>query len=97
MLYEVYMSWSVADARARFSEVLHAAERAPQFVLSRGRTVAVIVDPGEYAAFESWRNKLPTRTLADALDHVQLACAEEGYALPEVVRQDRPNAFADDP
>jgi prevent-host-death family protein len=90
------MSWSVAEARARFSEVLQAAESAPQVVSNRGRPVAVIVSPEEFEAFESWHRARGERTLADALDTVRLICAEEDYALEVPPRRNRPNAFVDE-
>jgi prevent-host-death family protein len=55
-------TWSVAEAKARFSEVLDQARGAPQTITRNGRRTAVIV------SVEEWeRRKSRTGTLADFL------------------------------
>lgn|SRR5579862_1473127 len=41
-------SWSVQDAKNRFSEVVEAARRQPQFVTKHGRPAVVVVNAMEY-------------------------------------------------
>ena len=41
-------SWSVQDAKNRFSEVVKAARRSPQTVTKRGKPVIVVIDIAEY-------------------------------------------------
>jgi antitoxin Phd len=41
-------TWSVQDAKNRFSEVLEAAQRAPQTVTKHGKPAVVVVDVLEY-------------------------------------------------
>jgi antitoxin Phd len=41
-------SWSVQDAKNRFSEVVTAARRAPQTVTKHGKPAVVVVDVAEY-------------------------------------------------
>jgi len=41
-------SWSVQDAKNRFSEVVEAARRAPQMVTKHGKPAVVVVDVAEY-------------------------------------------------
>jgi len=41
-------SWSVQDAKNRFSEVVTAARRAPQTVTKHGKPAVVVVDAAEY-------------------------------------------------
>jgi prevent-host-death family protein len=41
-------SWSVQDAKNRFSEVVEAARHGPQTVTKHGKPVAVVVDVSEY-------------------------------------------------
>jgi antitoxin Phd len=41
-------SWSVQDAKNRFSEVVEAARRTPQTVTKRGKAAVVVVDVVEY-------------------------------------------------
>ena len=41
-------SWSVQDAKNRFSEVVEAARRTPQTVTKHGKPAVVVVDVVEY-------------------------------------------------
>jgi antitoxin Phd len=41
-------SWSVQDAKNRFSEVIGAARRKPQTVTKHGKPAVVVVDAAEY-------------------------------------------------
>lgn len=89
------MTWSIATARARFSELVDAAGKEPQIVSNRGHMVAVVVAADEYAAFEKWRRERPTRTLGEALDDVRRACKEDHYELAIPARRNRANRFAE--
>ena len=42
------MVWPLQDAKQRFSEVVRAAEKAPQIVTRHGKEVAVVLDIEEY-------------------------------------------------
>ena len=54
-------NWTVAEAKARFSEVIESANaRGPQTITKNGKTAAVVVSP------EEWRRKTErVGTLAD--------------------------------
>ncbi len=41
-------SWSVQDAKNRFSEVVEAARRTPQMVTKHGKPTVVVVDVVEF-------------------------------------------------
>jgi prevent-host-death family protein len=41
-------SWSVQDAKNRFSEVVEAARRVPQTVTKHGKPAVVVMDVVEY-------------------------------------------------
>ncbi|MCG6206290.1 type II toxin-antitoxin system Phd/YefM family antitoxin [Rhodopseudomonas sp. HC1] len=41
-------SWSVQDAKSRFSEVIEAARQSPQTVTKHGKPAVVVVDVTEY-------------------------------------------------
>lgn len=41
-------AWSVQDAKSRFSEMMKAAERAPQTVTKHGNRIAVVLSAAEY-------------------------------------------------
>jgi antitoxin Phd len=42
-------SWSLQDAKNRFSAVVEAAKRAPQTVTKHGKPAVVVVDASEFA------------------------------------------------
>jgi prevent-host-death family protein len=44
----VHRSWSVQDAKNRFSEVVEAARREPQTVTKHGKPAVVVVAAEEY-------------------------------------------------
>jgi antitoxin Phd len=41
-------TWSVQDAKNRFSAVIQAASRAPQVVTRHGKAAVVVIDAAEY-------------------------------------------------
>jgi prevent-host-death family protein len=51
------MSWSIANAKQQFSEVLRLCVEEPQPVFNRSRPVAVVVSAQDYAAFDVWRQQ----------------------------------------
>ena len=59
----VVNQWPAAKAKAKFAEVLDAAEKkGPQSILKNGKLKAIIVSP------EQWDNhKQPTQSLAEFL------------------------------
>jgi len=87
-------SWSIADARRRFSDVVESAAREPQALYKRGRVVAAVIDPDELEAFREWKAARAGRTLAEAFDELRAICREERYELRLAGRTDRPNPFA---
>ena len=59
-------TWSLQDAKNRFSAVVDAAERGePQLVTKRGRPAVVIVRADEFAGFE--HRRLPTIELSSII------------------------------
>lgn len=63
--------WSVAEAKARFSEVMSKAGReGPQLLLRNGKPVAVMVSAEEWARLER------RRTLVDVM-------ADDSYSVLE--------------
>jgi len=54
-------TWSLQDAKNRFSEVIKAAEAKPQTVTKRGKPAAVILAPDEYERLRELEHlKAPT-------------------------------------
>jgi antitoxin Phd len=70
-------SWSVQDAKNRFSAVVEAARRRPQTVTKHGKPAVVVVDAREYERLRRLeRAKAPS--FAEAL----LAMPQGGGARP---------------
>lgn len=86
------MRWSVAEAKQKFSEVLRATTDEPQLIFNRERMVAVLVDPGEYDAFRSWKDK-QGQSIWEATAEIRRIAGEEGWELEVPARTNRPNAF----
>lgn len=56
-----HRSWSLQDAKNRFSEVVEAARRKPQTVTKHGKPAVVIVDVDEYERLRRLQHlKAPT-------------------------------------
>ncbi len=54
-------SWSLFDAKARFSEVVERARHdGPQFVTKRGEPAVVIVSAEDYAAMSGCQRNKPS-------------------------------------
>jgi len=88
------MTWNVAEAKRRLSELLRAAETEPQVVTKRERVVAAVVSAGEFQAFTEWR---ASRQSVGAAFAELRGIAGGDAALPIRPRKDRGNAFASRP
>jgi prevent-host-death family protein len=78
-------TWSLQDAKNRFSHVVEAAQRSPQVVTKHGRPAVVIIAAGEFARLES----LERRDAPRFIDHL-LAMPTDDVAferLPARLRQ----------
>ena len=84
----------MAEVKQRLAEVVRAASREPQLILSRARPVAVVVSAEEFEAYRSWREQRDRPTLAALFDELRRVCAEERYAVATPRREDRANRFA---
>jgi prevent-host-death family protein len=72
-------SWSVQDAKNRFSALVAAARRRPQIVTKHGKPAVVVVDAAEYERLQRLeRGKAPS--FADAL----LAIPQGGEEFPRL-------------
>lgn len=87
------MSWNIAQAKQRFSEVVKQAATEPQLIYNRDRLVAAVIDVEAFNAFNQWRERSQRRTLADELAELRKIAEEENYELIVPPRTDRPNAF----
>jgi hypothetical protein len=88
------MTWKVAAAKERLSELLRHAEQVPQQVFNRDRLVAVVLGPLDFADFERWRAERKG-SVADAFSRLRAELAELDYELPVTPRTTRRNDFLD--
>jgi prevent-host-death family protein len=70
-------SWSVQDAKNRFSEVVEAARRAPQTVTKHGKPAVIMVDVTEYE-----RLRRLERAQAPSFAEVLLAMPQDDGEFP---------------
>jgi antitoxin Phd len=70
-------SWSVQDAKNRFSEVVEAARRTPQTVTKHGKPAVVVVDVVEYE-----RLRRLQRAQAPSFSEVLLAMPQDSGEFP---------------
>ncbi len=77
-------TWSVQDAKSRFSAVVAAARRGPQTVTKHGKPAVVVVDAREYERLRRLaRGKAPS--FAEAL----LAMPQDDGAFPRAKARPR--------
>jgi antitoxin Phd len=72
-------SWSVQDAKNRFSEVVEAARRAQQTVTKHGKPAVVVVDVAEYE-----RLRHLERAQAPSFADVLLAMPQDDGEFPRL-------------
>lgn len=70
-------SWSLQDAKNRFSEVVEAARRTPQMVTKHGKPAVVVVDAAEYE-----RLQRVERAQAPSFADVLLAMPQDNGEFP---------------
>lgn len=72
-------TWSVQDAKNRFSEVVEAAQRKPQIVTKHGKPAVVVV------AAEDYENlKQLERAKAPSFAEMLLAIPQDGGEFPRL-------------
>lgn len=77
-------TWSVQDAKNRFSALVAAARRAPQLVTKHGKPAVVVMDAAEYERLQLLRRaKAPS--FVDAL----LAIPQGGEGAPRLKARPR--------
>ncbi len=86
------MNWKIGDAKQRFSEVVRAAQKEPQWIYRRDELVGGLVEVETLKDYLAWRERHEKRTLAEAFAELRSLGAGEPDA-PE--RHDRENVFVD--
>ncbi|RYF34350.1 MAG: type II toxin-antitoxin system Phd/YefM family antitoxin [Comamonadaceae bacterium] len=90
------MSWSIAQAKQQFSEVVRLAAEEPQAIYNRATPVAVIVGTQEYEAFKQWQATQGGNPLLQSLNRLRDALHQSGsddLGLEARPRENRPNDF----
>jgi prevent-host-death family protein len=72
-------TWSVQDAKNRFSEVVEAAQRKPQTVTKHGKPAVVVVAADDYE-----RLRHLERSQAPSFAQLLLAIPQDGGELPRL-------------
>ena len=70
-------SWSIQDAKNRFSEVVEAARRGPQTVTKHGKPAVVVVDAVEYERLRGFE-----RARAPSFSDLLLAMPQDDGEFP---------------
>ena len=90
------MTWSIASAKQRFSEVVRLTAEEPQAIYNRDKPVAVMVSADEYEEFKQWKAERQRPTLTQLFDEIRAILAAEGEDGIEIPpRTNRPNPFDD--
>lgn len=89
------MSWKIAEAKQKFSEVVRRSAEEPQLIYNRDRLVAVVVQPEIFRSYERWQEDRERRTVAEAFAELRAICEDEGCEVELPEREDRPNPFAE--
>jgi antitoxin Phd len=72
-------TWSVHEARNRFSEVIEAARKKPQTVTKHGKPAVVVIAAGEYERLRHFE-----RARAPSLAQLLLSMPQDGGEFPRL-------------
>lgn len=84
-------TWKVADAKARFSEVIHAAAKEPQIVCCRARAEAAIIGMPLFEELTGVSDKRQRPSIAELLSELREIQRLEPAELELPARVDRAN------
>jgi len=65
--------WSIRDAKADFSELVEAAQGAPQAITRRGREIAVVISRSDYERLHRRSEPLTSFFAHAGLEDVEIA------------------------
>jgi prevent-host-death family protein len=82
--------WKVAEAKARLAQVLREADREPQEITKRGKTIAVVVNAAEYRELLAARGGVHQRTTITELRRAFERIRKAGPGFRTGRRHDRP-------
>jgi prevent-host-death family protein len=87
------MKWKIAEAKTKFSELIHKAEKEPQFVYNRDTMVAAVISPDEFRELQAMKDHAARRSLASLFDELREICAHEAYTIEVPERKNREVRF----
>jgi prevent-host-death family protein len=77
-------TWSIQDAKNRFSEVVTAARKSPQTVTKHGKPAVVVLDAEEYARI----TRKKTGKKKTFIDHLLAIPKGEPFDRPQMTERD---------
>lgn len=89
------MTWNIAQAKQRFSDLVRQSAAAPQLIYNRKRLVAAVIDAEAYLAFKEWSEGTGGRTLAAEFAELRQILSEEDATLVPAPRSTRSNALVE--
>lgn len=92
------MSWSIAQAKQQFSEVVRLAAAEPQAIYKRTTPVAMVIGADDFAQFKQWQASKGDHPLADSLARLRADLQDAGFDGIEIEPRSaagRPNAFTE--
>lgn len=88
-------TWKISVAKAQLSEVVHASDRSPQILCSRGKPVAAIIGMVEFEAYQRFQAENQRPTMATLLSDLDALNQVETDFGPPPARIDRQQASFD--
>lgn len=83
--------WKVADAKARFADLVRKSEKEPQAITRHGRRVCVMLSYDSYIALKKYQTEGQPPQQIDHFVHLSRELrAGDGVDLPETERASRP-------
>jgi prevent-host-death family protein len=81
--------WKIAEAKARFSELVQASGKSPQLLYSRNKPVAAVIGIDEFRAYQRFQSQTERPTMAallSELDGINQTEPDFGNPPPRVNR-----------
>ncbi|MFW5771033.1 MAG: type II toxin-antitoxin system prevent-host-death family antitoxin [Spirochaetota bacterium] len=89
------MVWKIAEAKKKFSEMIHRVHDEPQVIYNRDTIVAVVIDPEEYEEYRSFKESREKKSLASAFEELRSICGDESYEITVPERTNRENQWTE--
>ena len=91
------MTWSIANAKQQFSEVVRLTAQKPQAIYNRDKPVAVLISADDFEQFKAWQAQQRKPSLEELFAEIRAVLAQDGDDGIEIPpRVNRPSPF-DDP